>query len=170
MGYFDALTNSSFKKDAADKTVFYRWGVLGKGHVLPDDETENRIRGFIRRYYMISLPVIIIVGVAVGWIYAFILVPFLVVWYHFKCKALITGFPVAAGKLTLKESYANAAKAHNKKMLWLLLIFSILFVGGGLFMFIHGVSNYNKVMGALGCLFFGVCIIVFGYMIRAKRT
>jgi hypothetical protein len=33
MGYFDALTSSSFKKDESGKTVFYPWGVLGKGHI-----------------------------------------------------------------------------------------------------------------------------------------
>jgi hypothetical protein len=170
MGYFDALTSSSFKQDESGKSVFYPWGVFGKGHVLPDDETENRIRGFVRRYYMISLPMIIIVGAVVGWIYVLATLPILIIWYHFKSKILIAGCSVTDGKLTLKESYTNSSKAHNKKTLWLLLIFSILFVGGGLLMLIHGTSNYDKIMGALGCVFFGVCAVAFGYMIKAKRT
>lgn len=170
MGYFDALTSSSFKQDKSGKTVFYPWGVFGKGHVLPDAETEDRIRVFVRRYYMISISVIIIVGGVVGYIYMLVPLPVLIIWYHFKSKALIAGCSVTHAKLTLKESFENSAKAHNEKTLWLLLIFSILFVAAGLVALIQGYSSHSKIMGALGCLFFGVCAVTFGYMIKAKRT
>jgi hypothetical protein len=170
MGYFDALTSSRFKKDQSGRSVFYPWGIFGKGRVLPDEETENRVRGFVRRYYMISLPVIIIAGVTIGFVSAFVLAPILIVWYQFESKALIAGCSVSDDKLTLKESFANQAKVHNKKFLWLCLILSIPFVAVGLLMFIHSASAYDRLMGAFLFLFFGVSAVTFGYMIKVRRT
>jgi hypothetical protein len=169
MGYFDALTSGCFKKDQSGKSVFYPWGVLGKGLVLPDEETENKVRRFVRRFYMISLPLIIIVSVTVGWVYSFALAPILIAWYHFKSRPLLTGCSITEDKLTLKESYSNSAKIYNKKVLWLLLILSIIFEAGGLLRFVHATSTYDKIMATFGFLFFGCCAVTFGYMIKAKR-
>jgi hypothetical protein len=170
MGYFDGLTSASFKRDESGRTVFYRWGAFGKGHVLPDDETESRIRTFLRRYYMITLPVIIILGALVGWAYVVVAVPILMAWYLLKSKSLVAGCSMSGGKLTFRESYANSAKAHNKKMLWLLLIFSVLFVCAGVLIAIVGASTWDKVVGTSAILFFGACAVVNIYMIRARRT
>ncbi len=170
MSYFDALTGSGFKKDDAGNIVFYPWGVFGKGRVLQDEETENKVREFIRRYYTISLPVIIIVGVTVSWVYALILLPVLFAWYYVKSRALIAGCAVTQDKLTLKQTYTNSAKVYNKKVLWLFLIFSILFGAGGLSMVFFGTSIRDKIISLLTFLFFGACAVNFGYMIKARRT
>ena len=46
MGYFDALAEGVFKKNALGNTVFYPWGVLGSGFVVPTDEDRGRIHAF----------------------------------------------------------------------------------------------------------------------------
>jgi hypothetical protein len=38
MGYFDGLAASSFKTDDKGNTVFFPWGILGKGYILPEDK------------------------------------------------------------------------------------------------------------------------------------
>lgn len=42
MGYFEGLTNGNFKKDRDGNTIFFPWGILGKGRVLPDEQTEKK--------------------------------------------------------------------------------------------------------------------------------
>ena len=170
MGYFDGLTSSSFKKDKSGNICFYPWGVFGKGYVLPDEASEMRIRGFVRRYYMISLPAIIVVGSVVGWLYAFITLPILIAWYLIKCRSLIYDFAVVNEKLTIRESSANSANAHNRVTLWLLFVFSVLFVAGGLFMLMSGKSGFDKIVGLSAVLFFSTCGAALFYMIKAKST
>ena len=170
MGYFDGLASSSFKRDKSGNICFYPWGVLGKGYSLPDEATEQRIRGFVRRYYMISLPAIIVLGSVVGWLYAFVFLPILIVLYLMKCKSLTSDLSVVNEKLTIRESYTNSANAHNRTTLWLLLIFSLLFVAGGLFMIISDMSGFDKVVGLSCILFFGACGVALFYMIKAKST
>lgn len=170
MGYFDALSSSSFKKDESGRSIFYPWGVLGKGRVLPDTGTESRVRAFVIKYYVISVLVLLVVGVAAGWVFALVLVPFLLLWYHFRSRALTAGFPEAVARLTLKESYAGAARAHNGKVLWLFLVFSILLAAGGLLILLAGSTGYDRIHGAVILLFFGLCAVAIGGMIRARRS
>jgi hypothetical protein len=44
VGYFDELATLKFKKDAEGRDLFYPFGILGKGSVLPDQETAARFR------------------------------------------------------------------------------------------------------------------------------
>jgi hypothetical protein len=169
VGYFDALSGSGFKKDEQGRSVFYPWGVFGKGRVLPDAETEKKVRAFVVRYYVISIVLLAIAGVGFGWVYALALVPLLMIWYHFKSRAMIAACPEAGDKLTLKESYVNSSRALNRKVLWSFLILSVLFAVGGLLILLVGTSGYDRIHGGGILLFFGLCAVVFGYMIRAKR-
>jgi|KBSMisStaDraftv2_1062788.scaffolds.fasta_scaffold11459_6 hypothetical protein len=124
MGYFEGLSSSSFKKDADGRTVFYPIGILGRGRLLPDLATEERIRAFLIRYYMVSLSLIIVVVASVHWGWGAALIPVLWLWFHLGTKLLVAGLPSSTSRLTLKESYANSANAHGKGMLWSLLVCS----------------------------------------------
>jgi hypothetical protein len=69
MGYFDGLTDAVFKIDREGKLLFYPWGVLGRGYVLPNDSKKQQVRKFLSLWYKVSPPVIIGVGVGIGWIF-----------------------------------------------------------------------------------------------------
>jgi hypothetical protein len=170
MGYFEGLTNSSFKKDKDGNTIFFPWGVLGKGRVLPDEPTETRVRVFISRYYKVSLATIIGLGVIVGWTWSFLLVPIFVAWFYFGSKSLVSGYPYSEDKLTLKEGYTSSAAGHNKVTLWLLFIFSILFVLAGIFIASMATSSGQIALGLLGTIFFGACSAAIGYMLKVKHN
>ena len=73
MSYFDGLTDGVFKTDPEGKFLFYPWGVLGKGYVLPDDSKKQQLRKFITLWYKVSLPLIVGIGVGVGWIFTLVL-------------------------------------------------------------------------------------------------
>src|SRR2546423_6289468 len=106
MGYFDGLASGSLKKDGEGRTVFYPFGVLGKGRVLPDEAAEQRVRAFLVRYYKVSLLVIIGVGALVNWAWSVALVPIFIAWFYFGSRSLVAGYPHSDSKLTLREGYA----------------------------------------------------------------
>ncbi len=37
MGYFEALTSSSFKTTKGGQKLFFPWGTLGRGYVIPSE-------------------------------------------------------------------------------------------------------------------------------------
>ena len=170
MGYFEGLTNGSFKKDKVGNTIFFPWGVLGRGRVLPDEPTETRVRAFVSRYYKVSLPTIIGVGVIAGWAWSFLLVPILGAWFYFGSKSLVSDYPYSEDKLTLKDGYTNSAAGHNKVTLWLLLICSFLFVLAGIFIASVATSSGQITLGLFTAIFFGACSAAIGYMLKVKRN
>jgi len=170
MGFFDGLTNGIFKRDKNGNMVFFPWGVLGRGRILPDEITESKVRGFVRRYYQVTLPMIIGVGVVVGWAWSFLLVPIFGAWFYFGTKSLISGCPYSEGKLTLKESYVNSATRHNKFTLWILFICSLLFVAGAIWLAISTNSPSEMLEGWFSVIFFGACSAAIGYMLKVKHT
>ena len=169
MGYFDGLTSGNFKKDGNGNTVFFPWGILGKGRVLPDESTETRIRGFVRRYHQIALPIIIGVGVLFGWVWLFLLAPFLGAGFYFGTRPLVSGCPQSEDKLTIREAYENSAASHNKFTLWLLFIGSVLFVPVGIFITIVAKSFGQMILGLSTAAFFSAASVAMGYMLKVRR-
>jgi hypothetical protein len=170
MGYFEGLSSSSFKKDADGRTVFYPIGVLGKGRVLPDQPTEERIRAFLTRYYMVSLSLVIVFVAFVHWIWAVALLPVLWLWFYFGTRPLVAGLPYSASKLTLKESFANSGTAHGKGVLWSLFVCSMLFVLGGVLILSRSQNTEDALIGFSSIAFFGLCSCAIGYMLWARRA
>ncbi|MDT7519216.1 hypothetical protein RAE19_10910 [Rhodoferax sp. TBRC 17660] len=170
MGYFQGLTNASFKKDQKGNTVFFPWGVLGRGRVIPDEPTETKVRAFLSRYYKVSLPTMIVVGVVVGWAWSFLLIPIFGAWFYFGSKSLVSEYPYSEDKLTLKEGYTSSAAGHNKVTLWLLFTCSTLFVLAGIFIASVATSPSQIVMGLFTAIFFGACSAAIGYMLKMKRN
>ncbi len=168
MGYFDGLTDGCFKTNAEGKILFFRWGVCGKGYILPNESKNQEIRRFLKLYYKVSLSVIIATGVFVGWIYTFLLLPLFYLWYFLSIDRLLKGLVVTGERLTLRESYSSSAKSHNIMTLWILLIFSIFFVLTGLAFVLYSADAWLIALAIT--IFFGACGIAFGYMIKAKRN
>lgn len=170
MGYFEGISSRSFKKDTDGRTVFYPIGILGKGRVLPDQPTEERIRVFLIRYYRVSLSLVIVLAASVRWIWAAALIPVLWLWFYVGIRPLIAGLPQSPSKLTLKESFVNSAAAHSKGLLWAMFVGSGLFVLGGVVILSRSRNTEDALIGLSSIAFFGVCSCAFGYMLRARRA
>jgi hypothetical protein len=164
MGYFEGLADASFKEDSNGNSVFYPWGVLGKGRILPDEATKTKLRNFIIRYYQVSLPLIIVLVVVRLWWLGVLLAPASFLWFFFQSKKITKDCQISTEKLSVKESYRNSAKSHNKIMLWLLLLISLFFVFSGVYLFIKG----KLFIGLSTVIFFGLCSAVFIFMLKIK--
>lgn len=165
MGYFEGLADASFKEDSNGNTVFYPWGVLGKGRILPDETTKIKLRKFIILYYQISLPLIIFLTILRLWWLVLLVAPAFFLWFFLQSKQLTKNCEISNEKLTVKESYKNSARSHNTIMLWFMLAISLTFVVLGVFVFIKG----KLFLGLGSVVLFGLCSCVFIFMIKAKR-
>ncbi len=167
MGYFDGLASGIIKKDVNNNSVYYPWGILGKGYVLPNAERESAIKKMVILFYQLFLA-----------LFAFFFIIFknlpifgvgtigLTIWFLYQSKQLTKDCPVSTEKLTLKEGYTNSAKAHNKTVLWILLGVSILFTLGAVALV------FNRKTLLLGLFFtplFGACSWAIYYMIQVKN-
>ena len=169
----EGLNNGNFKKDRDGNTVFFPWGVFGKGRVLPDEPTATKVRAFVSGYNKVSLLVIMIFPFVVtnGWmIWSFLLAFILGAFFYFGSKSLISDCPYSEDRLTFKEVWAKPATNHNKLILWFSFIFCLLFALGGIF--IAGTANsfVQTMSGLFYVVFFGACGTAIGYMLKLKRT
>lgn len=165
MGYFEGLTNGLFKKDSANNTVFYPWGVLGSGFIVNSEKERNLIRSFLMKLYMAVLPVTLVIVISKRYWIWLILFPVFVVWYAFMVKRMTKGHPKADEKLKISESYRNSAKSYSLGMLILFELSSLAFVAGGLWMLQRG---ENPLIAISAIVFFGLGIIVFAYMLVVR--
>lgn len=166
MGYFEGLTDATFKQDSNGNTLFYPWGVLGKGRILKDAETRDQLRNFILLYYKVSLPTAIVLAVLRQWWLLGIAGVALLAWFLLKSRSLLKDCPVSEERLTLKEGYRNSAASHNALTLWLLLVVSLLFSAAGGLLLLAG----KTLVGLLTLTLFGACSAAFIYMLKSKHA
>ncbi len=165
MGYFDGLVSGSFKKDVESNTVFYPWGIMGKGYILRTAGEEEKLRGALKLNYMIMLPAIILIQIFIGAWLNFVLVPVYIVLFMVWVKHVTKGLEPSYEKLSAAEAYKSSARSHNLPTLVVLEIFSLGFVAIGGWMMAEGES---VPIAALCMVFFGFCAAAIGYMIMQK--
>ncbi|MCB1682095.1 MAG: hypothetical protein H6858_09520 [Rhodospirillales bacterium] len=165
MGYFDGLVSGIFKKDVAGNSVFYPWGIMGRGYVIRSAAEEERLRRSVKRMYIIMLPVVVGVQISFGpWPNVAIVLLFMVGFTLWTWR-VTEGMERSTEKLGVGEAYRNSAKSHNLPTLIILEIISLLFVVAGAWMVLDG---HDIVIGVLCALFFAFCAAAIGYMIKQK--
>ncbi len=114
MGYFRRLSDALFKIDRHGNTIFYPWGIIGKGYMLPDRQTEDKIRRFVIWYHFTGLAIILIVGAFLGhWIVCLLLVlPAAIILWSLIAKRFVKGFQPSVEKSTFRE---NLKKMFRKE-------------------------------------------------------
>ena len=167
MGYFDGLASGIIKKDVNNNSVYYPWGVLGKGFVLPDDKREAEIKSMVILFYQLFFAVFVLFFILFKHSLSFGLSTLgLLAWFLYKSKQLTKDCPKSQEKLTLKEGYTNSAKAHNKTVLWILFGVSVLFALGAIVLLFSGKT---LVLGIFGATLFGASSAAIFYMIQVKN-
>jgi len=168
MGYFEGLTSRKFKTDKEGNTIFYPYGIFGKGYILPNGKKEQ-IQLFIIRYELIFMTIFIVTAIIFNLTFVILLVlcPFYYLGYAIWLNLLTKTFKKSNVKLTFSESIANSARAHNLSTLWLLAIICFLFIVAGIY--IIGQSPKGLYIGILSIAFFGFGGCVIFKMIEIKK-
>src|SRR5688500_11460293 len=138
MGYFDGLTAAAFKKDSQGRDLFFIWGRLGKGRVVPTEADAIAVRSYLRNYYICVLvgivPMLMLAGKSFEprWFLA------IGIFMVLTLAALVPLFlrtrhwAAADERLTYREAMSASAAAHGVVSLWTLIVLSALFVVAGL--------------------------------------
>jgi hypothetical protein len=171
--YFEGLVAGNFKTAADGQRLFYPWSVWGKGYVLPDAHAEQRIRKLLKIYYMVWLPLVIIIvsiassfGFYYAFAYAFALIPVGLLVYGVVVRSLTQRLLISGERLRLTESLTLSASAYSRAILWFVLLVCTLFIISGIVMILDGQVG----LGLYIVLFFGACGTVCGYMLRVRTS
>jgi hypothetical protein len=165
--YFEGLVAGNFKTAADGQRLFYPWNVWGKGYVLSDTHAEQRIRKLLKIYYMVWLPLVIIIVSIVssfGFYYAFALIPVGLLVYGVVVRSLTQRLLSSGERLRLTDSLTISASAYSRAILWFLLLASTVFVISGIPMMLDGQVG----LGLFSIIFFGACGAMCGYMLRMR--
>ena len=163
MGYFDAITSKSFKSDADGNTVFFPYGILGKGRVVADLDSTEQVKKLLVRFYMEGFGTIFLGSIA-GFIWMILAAPFLFLWYDLGIKKILKDASISDSRLSIRESMQNVALGMNKYLLWFFVLGSFLFVALSIFI----VIDTGELLYGLGGIFFAVCGSVYLFMLRSK--
>lgn len=166
MGYLDGLTDSSFKTDDEGNTVFYPFGLCGKGRILPDKDSKNDLRMFLKRYYQVSLTSMLVALLTLGLFWSLLIATCYLVPFYYVILNKVRNFPVSEMTLNISDSMKNSAQSHNRFTLCVLLIVCILFVLASVLIII--INPQFWLLSVSGIVFFGLSGQIFCKMIRFK--
>ena len=172
------MTGASFKKDTNGRDLFFPWGKLGAGRVIPSKADGTWIRWYLRIYFVCAaitaVPVIVIAKIfrtsadlATGAVFigafAFVLiVPWLVLWLR------VRSWPVAGEREMAMADYLSAARNEmGPVLLWLGIASSGLLAAGGLFFLFIG---DEPLFALLVVILSGSGLWFFLRILRARRS
>jgi hypothetical protein len=172
MSIKNMLTAALFKRDDAGRTVMYPNGAMGRGYVVPDTATEERMR---RRFLWLIVGsglfggigmqfLIIFYGQVASWggkpwaIAIGALVAF-AVGYRLAVRGMVRGMTLSAQRMGMVEAFRRQAEVMPRWYLWFIAVYAPLaVVGCAIWMLMDG-SMLSRVIGATGILLFSVVSI-----------
>jgi hypothetical protein len=172
MSYLDALVNSLFKKSGSGATLFYPYGIIGKGYVVSSASEHSRIRSGLKVYYVVMFLAMGISIYFLNWFYAagwtILWVGGYLVWSSTVTRRLV----VSAERLRYSESLAQSLPYYSTWVLVVLSLVSFIFVlmGG----FIIYIEPSEWLMSLLCMGFFGATTVILVFMtitkLKSKRS
>ncbi len=172
----EGLTNCCFKKDKANRTVFYPWGALGRGRVIPDKPLEDKIRKCVGFHWPAMFALGIGAGVVTTWtlyailIYA-VVCPLWLGWYYYELRKLVSGLPFSDTRLSFRESYAIYTAEWSSFTVGLVFVFTTLCFAALIFLVVDSWRDSAGASAAawLALTFFllvtGCFAYLFGYLL-----
>ncbi len=141
MSYFDMLSEAIFKEDKDGNTIFYKWGVMGRGVILDTKERKEKIASFVSKYYIVTFIMLFVMQSLIFFLYAYIfqimilfvgIAIIMTLWYLKKIDSLIYGLEYSLVQLSMEDGWQKIAHKVPKQMIWggfimmlMLIVFSI---------------------------------------------
>jgi hypothetical protein len=184
MGYFNALTSSSFKTTSDGRRLFFPWGLWGRGYVIGSEPEYNQLWRRVKTYLVAAVGTLIVNSIAAGVVagvpalqvypaglvvatVATVLGVFYIAFYIAWVPYLIRGLQPSPERLTLRDSVANQAREHSTMMLWTMEFVSIGVVGGGMFLLVSRPAMWP--VATAGIVFFGLGAALFARMLIVRK-
>ena len=127
MGYFDKITEASFKTGSNGESIYFPNGILGKGRLVQDPARKAQLFKYHKRLHKYLIPFSILYGLIIGLgnnISLESLMPILIIGsiVFIRQRYLIRGLPIYNEKLTVKEVASTASKAFHPAFLILMVL------------------------------------------------
>jgi hypothetical protein len=167
VGYFDALTSTTFRTTDDGRRLFFPWGSLRGGYVVASQVDYERLRRLVKAYLAGALVLIIGLISARAYLLCFAAAAAWCALYIGWATWTVRGLQPSNETLTLHEATAVHARAHSPIFLWAALIASLGFVAGGVL--VLAVDPRQWLIAASSILFFGFCAVRFVQMISLRR-
>ena len=158
MRYFDRFVDAAIEKDASGNSLFFPWGVFGRGFIVESEKNFELIRKIIKNVQIMNIftsivPVFLFIPLSIG-IYLsnlffialgatfFISILIFAAWYCFSVKPVTAQLQEANEKLkTLKTS---------DKWVWFFKfptsvffdVFLVVIISGGIFLNRSGLTRF----------------------------
>lgn len=172
MGYFDGLTDALFKNKPDGSVVFYPWGALGKGYVVTPPQRATQLRSFVRRYYQLTVPLFILMGIVLKGKALWIAVPVLGIllpWYAVRTRQLLASMPRSAERFSISEGYARSAASMSVGTLRSFYSACVLVAIMGLVLMLIAHTRERQITGAIAVAGSGIVALLFRYMLSTRR-
>ena len=127
MGYFNALSEALFKEDENGNSIFYKWGVFGRGVLIDTQERRDKVILFISTYYAITFVFIFIMQFSILFLHTDFLQTtlfflgvgvILMVWYYLKIEELTKGLEYSQTKLSIYDGWKKTSYRLPKYVIW----------------------------------------------------
>jgi hypothetical protein len=194
MGSKDLFIDAQFKTTSDGLVLFFPYGSLGKGYILPNREKEQEVRSRTAKNFKINLignvltlPILIpsALNQSIFWwaavlIYAVVMGP-VYLYLHFDTKRLLKGLQTDQAKQVIQDRFVSMAESQSISSLLFMQIMAVLLFIASLWIFIQGFLQQfsgpgesdqalTLVLSSLGMIVFGWSIRSWGSMIRIKRN
>ncbi len=167
--------NNSVKKDDTGRTVYFPWSYLGKGRIIESAATEVRMRKAVKIYNFLWMVLALAFGVFFQDKSRLLILAMPAMWllFHFVSRSILTGCPVSAEKLTLREHNTAVAKNFNEVALFLFLLVALVFTGVCIWALSASISTQtarlDKAIVFFGIFFFGLVSANLAYILSLKE-
>ncbi len=166
MGYFDAISSGSFKTLPDGRHLFFPFGIFSRGYVIPTEAEYQRLR---RHAKIVTASVVLIIAVAMMqhllWTIGVGVVLMIAgaAWAYLQTRSL----QPSEERLSYRESLSTQAFLHNKVFLWVMEVFSVLYVVIGVIILAVDPQKWLTAVSAI--VFFGACAVVFARMLIMRK-
>lgn len=168
MGYFKAMTCSSFKTTADGRMLFFPWGTFGRGYRVASEQRFLRLRRQVEGYLMGA---VLVPALAAPWLDAWMVLGAAAaltagysLWAVAQCRTLIR----TTERIGYGESVAAQARAHNPVMLWAMAVVAVLLTASGAV--VLAVSPEEWFVGVAAIVLFGACTLLFARMLQLRHA
>lgn len=168
MSFFGAIADSYFKKSSEGKIIFYPWGVIGSGYIIPTEERTAQLKKSFKRLCVFSLLFVYLVlflGKAFGWPVGLGFMLLYTFGYYIGVQAVTRNLVKTDEKLTVGEFYSNQSKGLSYINIGLLGLGCLGFVLAGIWGIIQGKGFW---VGLASILFFGFGFLKFLFQLNKK--
>ncbi len=138
MGYFDKISEAAFKEADDGVVIYYPNGAMGKGRVVPDLATKDKLYKFHKRLFkallFVALPYAWLVGMSgVFTVVSFSPIILMAALMSLRQYWLIHKLPKHQLKLGMSEAMGKGAQALPNWYYWVLGVTSVVTMLFGLF-------------------------------------